>query len=116
MNGAYGRRRYGFSSTRKHLERPAGQARGQPARAGFVQMQDGRGREARRRIEVAAGGDTHVVERDQVGGERLGVARLRVGGGEGRLNVPVLGGMEPHAGPFALDDDPRRDGLNPAGR
>ena len=64
--------------------------------------------------EVLAGGQAHAVEGDHRGLEALGGSR-RSCLGEAAVEVPVARGVEPHAGPLALDDESGRDALDPPG-
>ena len=67
MNGAYGRRRYGFSSTRVTVNGRPVEAGGEPAGAVAVEVHDAGARPhlAGGRVEVLAGGDPVAVQRDQ---------------------------------------------------
>ena len=72
MNGAYGRRRYGFSSTRVTSNGRPSRRAASPRAPSLVEVHDaGAGPDpAGGRLEVLAGGDPVAVERDQRGGER----------------------------------------------
>ncbi len=117
MNGAYGRRRYGFSSTRVTVNGLPVEAGGEPA-----------GAVARRGAPPPAPGLTRPV----FGSKSLPVAirspssatrvawKLRGPSalpcdGEAGLDVPVVGGAERHPLPLPLDHDPGGDRLHPAG-
>ena len=108
MNGAAGRRVYGFSSTDETVKsapsRPAASSRAPASveldRVGLAQ----------RPVlgEVAPLRDASSVDRGEARGEG---ARF-----VGRDDVPVLRGDELHPLALAFDDEPRRDRLNAAGR
>ncbi len=109
-------RRVGTAAVRllvdlQHGEVAAAQALGQAARAGLVEVDDIALRLAGGRVEVLAAGDPVAVD-----GDERGLEDLVVVGGETGGDVPVVGGAEGHAGPFALDDDPGGDGLDAPGR
>ena len=117
MNGAYGRRRYGFSSTRVTAKSALVEAGGQAAGAGLVEVHHVAAGPAGLRVEVTAGGDAVVVQRDQRGGERRRVAvGRRLAEREESLDVPVVRRAEAHPGPLALDHQPGGHGLHAARR
>ena len=107
MNGGAGRRVYGFSSTERTAKRRPSSRVGEPARVLLVELPGVR-LQLPVRAEVAALRDPLAVERDEPRRERPGI--------EGALDVPVRGGDERHPLALALDDEPRRDRLDAAGR
>ena len=66
---------------------------------------------ARGRIEIAAGGDVPIAQRDH-----FRLERLAAGLGKRAEQIPVRGRYERHPLPFALDNQPHGDALHPARR
>ena len=111
MNGALGRRVYGFSETSVTVTSAARSAFAMPvaaASSSWVALRVGQ-----RAVvgEVAAGRDLRPVDAGEARGEevRLGIR------GEVALDVPVARGAERHPLALALDDEAGRDGLHAAG-
>ena len=96
MNGGLGLELNGFSSTERTEKRRAGEAVAQAAAAGLVEDGDVLG-EVAGVVEVLAAGDALALEGDERGRE-AGV------GGEGGVEVPVVGRVEGDALALALDD------------
>ena len=118
MNGAYGRRRYGFSSTRVTVNGRPSRRAASPRAPPLVEVHHaGAGPDpAGGRLEVLAGGDPVAVERDQGGVEACAAPRPASATARRGQDVPVVGGAERHPLPLPLDHDPGRHGLHPAGR
>ena len=111
MNGALGRRVYGFSDTSVTVTSDAGSAVGDAGRGRLVEL-GGLGVGQRAVVgEVAAGGDLAAVDPGEARGEEV---RLAVGREVG-LDVPVARGAERHPLALALDDEAGGDGLHPPG-
>ena len=107
MNGALGRREYGFCSRRATVNDDSARPLGETARAVLVELERVVVAQLAVRAEVAALRDALAVDRDEPRAEGLRVER--------RLDVPPLRCAERHPLALALDDEPRRDRLHAAG-
>ncbi len=106
--------RVGLGLDRADLEGGLRQRGGQRLGAGPVEVDDvGALLEPPQRGEVGAAGDARPVDGVQLGREHPLV--VAVAGVEGALEVPVRRGAERDPLPLAVDDQPGRHGLDPAG-
>ena len=107
MNGAAGRRVYGFSSAERTAKAAPSSAAGELAGRGLVEAGQIGGLERAVLGEVAALGDPLAVDRREPGLERAGI--------EDAPDVPVAGRDEGAALALALDDEADGDRLHAAG-